>query len=185
MKHDNRDLQRARMGWKQRGQTRPEFALAPGPGQESVWDYPRPPLLEPVEKRVRVIFAGATLADTDAAWRVCETASPPTYYLPRDDVAMAYLTANARRSLCEWKGQAVYFTPEVNGQTAPNAIWSYPEPWPGFEPIAGYLAFMAGAMDACYVGDDQVRPQPGGFYGGWITPELVGPFKGEPGTGHW
>ena len=185
VKHDSDDLKRARAGWSQRGQARPDFATDPGPGQESVWDYPRPPRLERVQKRVRVIFAGVTLADTEDAWRICETASPPTYYVPLQDVTMEHLMPTRRRSLCEWKGQAVYFTLEANGRSAPDAVWSYPEPWPGFEPIAGHLAFMAGAMDACYVDDDQVRPQPGGFYGGWITPELVGPFKGEPGTGHW
>ena len=185
MEHNPEDLKRARAGWARHGQSRPAFADAPGPGQESVWDYPRPPRLEKVAKRVRVVFADATLADTQDAWRVCETASPPTYYVPIQDVGMEYLTPSRRRSVCEWKGQAVYFTPAVEGQSAPDAVWSYPLPWAGFEPIAGHLAFMAGAMDACYVGDDLVKPQPGGFYGGWITPELVGPFKGDPGTGHW
>lgn len=185
MDQDSEDLKRARGSWARRGQARPDFAVTPAPGQISVWDYPRPPRVERVTRRVRVIFAATTVADTGDAWRVCETASPPTYYIPRQDVNMQYLTPSRRRSLCEWKGQAVYFNVEVEGQAAPDAVWSYPEPWTGFRAIAGHLAFMAGAMEACYVGDDRVRPQPGGFYGGWITSELVGPFKGEPGTGHW
>ena len=185
MEKDLERIQQALKAWGHRGQARPPWAVQPGPGQESVWDYPRPPRLEAVQAQIRVEFGGITLADTVRAMRVCETASPPTYYLPPEDVATDYLRPTSGRSLCEWKGRAHYYDVEVNGRRAPRAVWFYADPLPGFEPIAGYLGFMAGAMDACTVGGERVTPQPGGFYGGWITSDLVGPFKGEPGTGHW
>lgn len=163
----------------------PQDPPKPGPGQESVWDYPRPPALERCAANLRVVFGGEEIANTDAGMRICETASPATYYFPPQDVALEFMTPTRHRSLCEWKGGARYFSLEVGDKRIDNAVWCYPEPWQPFEPIAGYLAFMAGPMDACYVGDDRVEPQPGGFYGGWITPNLLGPFKGEPGTGHW
>ncbi|HSO08015.1 MAG TPA: DUF427 domain-containing protein [Pelomicrobium sp.] len=156
-----------------------------GPGQESVWDYPRPPRLERVERRVRVVFNGLTIAETTSAWRVLETSSPPTYYIPPEDVEPASLEPAAGQSLCEWKGVARYFDVVVGGRRAERAAWAYPEPTPAFRDIAGHVAFYAGPMDACYVGDEKVRPQPGRFYGGWITGEVVGPFKGEPGTESW
>ena len=164
---------------------RPEAIVEPGPGQQSVWDYPRPPRLEPVGKRVRVVFGGELVADSMRAHRVCETASPPTYYVPPDDVHTDFLQPVARSSLCEWKGEAAYFDVCVGRRVAPGAAWCYPRPYAEFAAIAGWIAFMPRAMDACYVGDDEVVPQPGMFYGGWITPELTGPFKGAPGTGHW
>lgn len=174
----------ARRRWA--SSSRPDDIVVPGPGQESVWDYPRPPRLEPVAKRIRVEHGGVTIADSERAMRICETASAPTYYLPRDDVAMDHLLeSGARASHCEWKGEAKYFDVEVGDRLAPAAAWCYPNPYEEFAAIAGWIAFMPQPMDACWVGDDPVTPQPGGFYGGWVTPELTGPIKGAPGTGHW
>lgn len=159
--------------------------LPAGPGDESVWDYPRPPRLEPVPQRLRVVFAGETLAETLAGYRVLETSHPPTYYFPPSDVAATLLGSARRAGLCEWKGRAVLHDVVAGTRCAEGAAWAYPDPTPGFRAIAGYLAFYAGPMDACLVGDVRAEPQPGGFYGGWITPGIVGPFKGGPGTMGW
>lgn len=159
--------------------------LPPGPGEESVWDYPRPPRLERVRARLRVVFAGETVAETLQGFRVLETSHPPTYYLPPGDVAAGALGPSRSAGVCEWKGRAVLHDVLAAGRRAPGAAWAYPDPTPGFRAIAGYVAFYAGPMDACYVGEAEVEPQPGGFYGGWITPGIVGPFKGGPGTLGW
>ena len=159
--------------------------VVPAPGQESVWDYPRPPRIEAVVKRIRIELAGVTIADTTRAHRVLETASPPTYYLPQADIRVDLLEPSPRRSVCEWKGQARYWSVRIGDRLVADAAWSYPDPTPAFEAIRDHLAFYAGKMDACFVGDARVAPQPGGFYGGWITPDVVGPFKGEAGTLHW
>ena len=151
---------------------------------ENVWDYPRPPRLEPVQQPVRIVFAGATIVETGEAWRVLETSHPPVYYLPRTAFTCEVLTRPGR-SFCEWKGVASYRSLRAQGRTAQDCAWSYPEPTAGFEPIRDHLAVYAAAMDACFVGDEQARPQPGGFYGGWITGNLAGPFKGGPGTAGW
>jgi uncharacterized protein (DUF427 family) len=132
-----------------------------------------------------VEFGGVVVAESNRAYRVLETSSPPAYYLPPDDVQADYLQLTDRTSLCEWKGLSRYWSVRVGPHYAENAAWSYPEPWPGYEAIAGYFAFYAGKMDACFVGEQRVTPQPGEYYGGWITPDIVGPFKGEPGTEHW
>ncbi|MFK8051352.1 MAG: DUF427 domain-containing protein [Woeseiaceae bacterium] len=174
---------KARQHWDTAKQ--PNDIVEPGPDQESVWDFPRPPSIQPVQKPVRVIYDGVTIVETNRAKRICETASPPTYYIPRSDIVEGALQPIDRSSLCEWKGNASYFDVGTGKRLARGAAWCYPRPYEEFVAIAGWVAFMPAAMDACYVGDDQVRPQPGGFYGGWITPELTGPFKGEPGTGHW
>ena len=150
-----------------------------------VADFPRPPALLPAGHRVRIVFAGATVADTEAAWQVLETFHPPTYYVPQSAFPPGVLRRTERRSFCEWKGVASYYDLTAGGRNAPAVAWGYDEPSPGFEPIAGHVAVYAGPMDACFVGDEQVRPQPGGFYGGWITSDLLGPFKGEPGTAGW
>jgi uncharacterized protein (DUF427 family) len=163
----------------------PDEIVVPGPGQESVWDYPRPPRVERVERHVRVAFGGAVIAETPWAYRVLETASPPTYYLPSEGVRMEYLAPSSRRTMCEWKGQSRYWNVQVGERVARNAAWSYPQPWSGYEEIRDCIAFYAGRMDACSVDGQRVVPQPGEFYGGWITPEIVGPFKGEPGTEGW
>ena len=159
--------------------------IVPAPGQESVWDYPRPPRVEAVTKRIRIELAGVVIVDTERALRVLETANPPTYYLPQPDVRMDLLEPSTHRSVCEWKGQARYWSVRLGERVVTDAAWSYPEPTPAFAAIRDHLAFYAGKMDACYVGDARVTPQPGAFYGGWITPDVVGPFKGEPGTLHW
>jgi len=159
--------------------------IKPGPGQESVWDYPRPPRVEPVTARVRVIFNGVTIADTTQAQRVLETSHPPVYYIPPEDIRMLHLTPTARQSLCEWKGRASYYTVQVGDKRAENAAWFYPEPSGAFATIHNYVAFYPSQMDACYVGDEQVRAPKGDFYGGWITDKIVGPFKGGPGTWGW
>ena len=159
--------------------------IPPGPGQESVWDYPRPPRVEPTDKHVQVIFNGAVIADTRRALRVLETAGAPVYYLPPEDVLADVLKPAGGHSYCEWKGQAVYFEVESGGKTASRAAWSYPDPTPGYAAIRGYIAFYAGKMDTCTVDGEVVRPQPGGFYGGWVTDDIVGPIKGEPGSEGW
>lgn len=159
--------------------------IKPGPGQESVWDYPRPPRLEHVSDRIRVEFNSQLIADSQSAYRVLETSHPPTYYLPPADIQNDVLVPTLRRSMCEWKGQARYFNVIVDGRCATEAAWSYPAPVPAFAAIRHHVAFFAHAMDACFVGDDQVQPQAGDFYGGWITARIVGPFKGSAGTWGW
>ena len=159
--------------------------IPPQPGQESVWDYPRPPRLEPTTKHIRIVFNGVVIADTRRAWRVLETSHPPVYYIPPEDTRMEYLQPGAGRSFCEWKGAAGYYTLEVNGRRAENVAWYYPKPTPTFAAIRDHVAFYAAPMDACTVDGERVTPQPGGFYGGWITTDIVGPFKGEPGTTGW
>ncbi len=164
---------------------RPRHIVVPGPGQVSVWDFPRPPRIEPVAPRVRVEYGGRVIAETTAALRVCETSSPPTYYIPPADIVPGSLEPSERTSFCEWKGVASYWTVTARGRRAKDAAWSYRAPDPGYETIKDLVAFYPRRMDACWVGEHQVRPQPGLYYGGWITPELVGPFKGAPGTEAW
>jgi uncharacterized protein (DUF427 family) len=150
-----------------------------------VWDYPRPPRLERVSARLRVVLGGVTVADTVRGLRVLETSHPPNYYLPIDDVLPGALTAATGSSVCEWMGVARYLDVRGGARVAARAAWTYPEPLAPFAALAGTVAFYAAAMDACFVDDERVRAQPGGFYGGWITDAIVGPFKGDPGTGHW
>jgi uncharacterized protein (DUF427 family) len=152
---------------------------------ENVWDYPRPPLLEPVVKPIRILFAGCTIVATEAAFRVLETSHAPVYYLARAAFTHCTLESAPGRSACEWKGEARYWTIRVGDRVAERAAWSYPDPTPAFEAIRDHLAVYAGAMDRCFVGDEAVTPQPGGFYGGWITRDLQGPFKGGPGSMGW
>lgn len=159
--------------------------ITPDPGQESVWDYPRPPRVEDTNKHIRVIYNGEVVAETRRAKRVLETSHPPVYYIPPEDIKMEYLSQASRASYCEWKGQAAYYTLSVGNKQIEDAAWSYPDPTPGFEAIKGHLAFYPHLMDACYVDGEQVQAQAGGFYGGWITSDIVGPFKGEPGTWGW
>lgn len=157
----------------------------PLPGQESVWDYPRPPRLERIGARLRVIFNGRAIADTTSGYRVLETSHPPVYYIPPGDIAQPYVQAAAGGSWCEFKGQAKYWSLDVDGKRAENAAWSYPSPSPAFADIAGYLAFYASRADECWVADERVQAQEGDFYGGWITACIVGPFKGGAGTREW
>ena len=153
---------------------------------ERVADYPRPPRLEPVPERIRIVLGGETIADTTAALRVLETTHPPTYYLPPDAFIAGALTPSARRqSFCEWKGHADYVNVNGGGRMVRDAGWLYPAPTPAFEALRDHVAVYARLMDACFVDGEQVTPQPGGFYGGWVTSNLVGPFKGERGTEFW
>lgn len=163
----------------------PSKRPTPGPGQESVWDYPRPPRLEPVSDRIHVVFNGVTIADTTDAYRVLETSHPPVYYIPPADIQDGVLDPARRTSHCEWKGRAAYFDVVVDGTRAKEAAWAYPTPTERFEDIADYVAFYPSKMEACYVGDEQAKAQEGDFYGGWLTSNIVGPFKGGPGTWGW
>ena len=171
--------------WRSFRRQHPDHIEIPGPGQESVWDYPRPPRVEVVASCIRVEFAGVVLAESGRAYRVLETAGPPVYYLPQNDIQMQYLQTSPHTSLCEWKGIGKYWSVQVGERRAVNAAWGYPLPWAGYEVIQDCLAFYAGLMDACYVGEQRALPQPGHYYGGWITPDIVGPFKGGPGTESW
>ncbi len=155
------------------------------PGQESVWAYPRPPRLEATDRHIEIYLGGQRIADTRGAYRVLETSHPPGYYLPQDAFAPGVLTRAPGSSVCEWKGPATYWTLRGGEQVAPAAGWSYERPTPAFAPIAGYVAVYAGRMDACLVDGERVTPQPGDFYGGWITRDVVGPFKGVPGSFGW
>lgn len=159
--------------------------IEPQPGQESVWDYPRPPHLELTAKRIRIVFNGETIADTTRAYRVLETSHLPVYYLPPEDIQMQFLQSSQRTSFCEFKGRATYWTVQVGDRQVPDAAWSYASPSQRFEPIQGYLAFYPSRMDACFVDDEQVQAQAGDFYGGWVTADIVGPFKGGTGTWGW
>jgi len=157
----------------------------PAPGQESVWDYPRPPRVEETARHVQVVFNGEVIADTRRTKRVLETSHPPVYYIPPEDVRMEYLTQAGHRTWCEWKGRASYYNLAMAGRQVDNAAWFYPDPAPGYAAIQGHVAFYPAKMDACYVDGERVQAQPGDFYGGWITSEIVGPFKGGPGTMGW
>lgn len=170
--------------WQERGR-RPPAIVAPGPGQESVWDFPRPPRLESVPERIAVAFAGRTVAETTRGVRVVETAGAPVYYFPPADVELGCLRPSRRASDCEWKGRAAYWHVTVGDRTAEDAAWSYPAPFPSYAALRDYVAFFAGRMDACHVGTEQVTPQPGEVYGGWVTGSLTGPIKGEPGSELW
>ena len=153
--------------------------------QEIVAEYPRPPRLAPAHRRVRIVFAGQPIRETGAAWRVLETHHPPGFYMPISAFTAGVLTQTPRTSFCEWKGTAHYYSIRAGGRVATDAAWGYPDPSPAFLPIRDHVAVYAGAMDACFVGNERVTPQAGAFYGGWITSELVGPFKGGPGTLFW
>lgn len=144
---------------------------------ESVHDYPRPPRVEPVSLRIRIEFAGHTIADSTRAFRVLETTHPPTYYIPKEDFLRGILKKTDHHSFCEFKGHATYWSIDLNNKHAENVAWSYEDPTFGFEQIKGHLAVYPARVDACYVGEEKVKPQSGGFYGGWITSNLIGPFK--------
>lgn len=158
--------------------------IEPGPGQESSWDYPRPPRVEPSRRRLRVVFAGEVVAESDRALRVLETYGAPCYYVPPEDVRTELLRPAAGATLCEWKGSASYFDVVAGGRVASAAAWCYRRPNPAYVEIAGHLAFYPAQVEA-YLDGERARSQPGGYYGGWISDEVVGPFKGEPGTEGW
>ena len=159
--------------------------VPPGPDQESVWDYPRPPRAEPSTETVEITLAGTVVARTTRSLRVLETSHPPTYYLPIADFVEGSLRPVDGSTYCEWKGQAAYFDLIAGGRTAARAAWTYPAPTRGFEALLDHVAVMPGLVDACTVDGEVVRAQAGGFYGGWITDRVVGPFKGEPGSWGW
>ena len=179
---DSKWLERARAAWGNTGRHRPDFAIDPEPGQESVWDYPRPPALVEDSRQVLVSVGRQIIAETKHSLRVLETASPPTFYLPPEDVDTSLLVRGENLSFCEWKGAATYWclsTPEK-----PEVGWSYRKPFPDFERLRDHHAFYPDRVE-CFVDGERVRAQLGGFYGGWVTDEIVGPYKGEPGTGSW
>ncbi|MFJ6636526.1 DUF427 domain-containing protein [Streptomyces sp. NPDC091376] len=152
---------------------------------ESVWDYPRPPRVEPDERHVVVTFSGVLIADTRRALRVLETSHPPTFYIPVEDVRQETLHRSKFRTRCEWKGIATYWDLQVGALESAQAAWSYESPMPGYQALASHFAFHAGRVSACEVDGQRVDAQSGDFYGGWITPGIVGPFKGSPGTAGW
>jgi uncharacterized protein (DUF427 family) len=153
---------------------------------ESVWDYPRPPRVEPTTRRIRVVLGGETIVDTRRARRVLEKSHPPVYYVPLDEVRPGHLApSDGRETFCEWKGLASYFDVVAGGTRVPRGAWTYRDPRPGYEAIRDAAAFYPGRMDACFVDDELVEAQDGDFYGGWITSDVVGPFKGAPGTRDW
>jgi uncharacterized protein (DUF427 family) len=153
--------------------------------REYVRDYPRPPKVEPITKRIRVKFAGELVADTQRGIRVLETSHPPVYYIPRADIRAELLSIGSRHTFCEFKGLASFWTLRVRDKPSAEAAWSYEDPSPGYEAIRGHLAFYVTRMDACFVDDERVQAQPGQFYGGWVTSEIIGPFKGGPGSTTW
>jgi len=159
--------------------------IKPKIGQESVWDYPRPPRLEPVSKQIQIYFNGKLIADSVNAFRVLETSHPPVYYIPPADIDNDCLLPSDQQSYCEWKGQGSYYHIEVGNKKALNAAWFYKKPTKAFAAIKNYPAFYAHKMDKCLVDGEEVTPQPGNFYGGWITKDIVGPFKGVDGSWGW
>lgn len=176
-------LQKSRNKWQYNGSKRPPFAIEPKEGQQSVWDFPRPPRIISVEKEITVFSGDVLLASTPNALATQETASPPNYYIPPANIAMEhFIKMPGKSSLCEWKGSATYWALATNPAMAVG--WSYEKPFPEFEAITGFLSFYPDKVD-CFVGEEKARPQTSAFYGGWITDDLTGPFKGEPGTGHW
>ncbi len=168
--------------WNHTGHKRPDFAIDPGPGQESVWDYPRPPIAKRDARTVEVRHGDAIICTTNRSFRIMETASPPTFYIPPENIDANLLIAAQGSSVCEWKGAAQYWALAAE----PNLPvgWSYPRPRARFDMIKDHFSFYPGRIE-CLVDGERVRPQPGRFYGGWITNDVVGPFKGEPGSGHW
>jgi uncharacterized protein (DUF427 family) len=163
---------------------RPE-RIEPEPGQESVWDYPRPPALETTSAHLRVVHRGTVLAETRSAVRVLETSQPPVFYFDPADVDLDVLARSPSRTFCEWKGFAVYWSLRAPGSAVDDVAWSYESPTAPYAALAGRLAFYPQRVDECWVDGERVRPNPGSFYGGWITSRVVGPFKGDPGTEHW
>jgi uncharacterized protein (DUF427 family) len=160
--------------------------LAPnGKPHESVWDFPRPPQVEQVEWRIRVVHAGITVADAPRAWRVLETSQPPAYYVAPEHVDVSLFASSELRTMCEWKGVASYVDVHVADEVVQGAAWTYRTPVERFAPLAGHWAFYAQRFDECWVDDEQVSSNDGQFYGGWITENVTGPFKGSPGTMHW
>jgi uncharacterized protein (DUF427 family) len=185
MDNEHDRLQREQKGWRWNGDERPPFAAPCGPGQESVWDYPRPPRIEEDPREVIVRFEGVQVARTLRTLRLLETASPPTFYIPRDDIDVSVLKQERGTSYCEWKGEASYVSVVIPGLRKLNSCgWSYLKPTKTYEALQGHVAFYPHELE-CTVAGIRVQPQEGQFYGGWITPELTGPFKGAHGSSGW
>ncbi len=184
MTFDADRITKARAQWRWRGVDRPPFAEVPAPGQVSVWDFPRPPELVRDMREIVVRWDGTLVARTRGAWAVRETAHPPTFYLPLADVDQALLRAAGSGSFCEWKGPARYWDLVAGARRLPRVAWTYPQPLAGAEALALCIAFYAHELE-CSVDGAKVQAQPGDFYGGWITPDLSGPFKGEGGSKGW
>lgn len=182
-----RRLKEHRESW--RHARRPARIETPGPGQESVWDYPRPPEVREAEAPLKVVFAGEVIAETKRGLRVCETAGAPVYHFPPADVRLEWLAPVPGATFCEWKGEARYFDLIVNGRRAAKAAYTYPDPLDdlgqGYARIAGHVVFYAGLVDEAWVGDERAVPQPGGYYAGWMTSRITGPVKGIPGSEGW
>lgn len=176
-------LHQQREKWANRGKKRPSFAHTPAAGQESVWDYPRPPALEENYRPIKVCAGAQVIAQSSAGFRVLETAGAPTYYIQPEDVSDEALVCISGHSFCEWKGQADYWA-LASGTQQQAVAWTYPKPFDAFLPLAGFFAFYP-SLVRCFLDNEQVEPQPGGFYGGWVSSDVVGPFKGEPGTSDW
>ncbi len=170
--------------WQFTGKRRPDFAIQAGEGQESVWDYPRPPICVADSREVIVRYRDLLIAKTNGAVRILETASPPTFYLPPADIDFEILERASGSSFCEWKGAATYWSLTIDNQKLENVGWSYETPSQRFLSIANYLSFYPAKL-TCTVDGELVRAQPGGFYGGWVTDEIIGPYKGEAGTSGW
>lgn len=188
---DKAALRATVLHWRARKRERPpsDRIVVPGPGQESVWAYPRPPRVSGERRRVRIVLASRTVADTGTAKRVVETSGAPVYYIPLSDIADGLLVPTEHWSLCEWKGIARYFDVVAGSRWVARAAWHYPEPLDdlgqGYEALRSHAAFYPAAMDACFVGAEKASAQPGGYYGGWVTSDVVGPFKGEDGSADW
>ena len=174
------DIIEARSKWRYTGAVRPEFAEKPAPGDESVWDYPRPPAIVACSQRLTVYADKTCIADTNAGVRVLETAGAPTYYFPSEHVDMTHLEMGEITSVCEWKGAAQSIT--VAGRT--DAAWRYVNMFPEFSQLYQWVSFYPAILD-CFIGNEQASPQPGEYYGGWVTTNLGGPIKGEPGSESW
>ena len=181
---DETELKKNRSSWQHRGQRRPDFAVEPQADQESVWDYPRPPAYVSDDRSVVIRVGGHVLAQSDRSIRALETGSPPAFYLPADAFDWTALRPSTRETFCEWKGVAQYFDVITPDGTIEAAIWTYPTPLSGAEAIAGWCSCYPERLQ-CEVGGEVVEAQAGRYYGGWVTSELVGPWKGEPGTEHW
>ena len=161
---------------------RPDTA---GPGQESVWAFPRPAIAQRTDARIQIEHCGQIIADTRAAIRTLETSHPPSYYIPRNDIAPYVLRLAEGSSFCEWKGAATYWDVVVDDVVLSRVGWSYANPSPAFAALRDHVAFYAGPFDRCSIDGETVTPQPGDFYGGWITSRMAGPFKGIPGSRGW
>jgi uncharacterized protein (DUF427 family) len=171
--------------WRNLERRRPTNIVVPARGQESVWAYPRPPAVEAFAMRLQVWFAGVPIADTTRGLRVIETSCAPTYYFPQEDVRMDFLKPMIHTTICEWKGLASYWNVTIRGRRQEAIAWSYNSPEPGYDRIKLHLAFYPRLVDTCLVGTERVQPQDDDYYGGWLTSNIVGPFKGAPGSQRW